>query len=115
MARPSALLTLLIAVACAACSSGSPSAAEPDAGPGSVFDAPSGEVGCSSQPDLDTYAAGFKKLGAGGRVDFELVSSTPAPPALDANTFVVRVTGASSDEPLYGELSAALYMPQHGH
>jgi len=115
MARPSTLLTLLIAAACAACSSGSPSAAAPDAGPVPVSDAPSGEVGCTTQPGLDNYAPGAKKLGAAGRLDFELVSSTPAPPALDDNTFVVRVTAASSDEPLNGELSVALDMPEHGH
>jgi hypothetical protein len=115
MARPTALLNLLIAAACAACSSGSPAAAEPDAGPVPASDAPSGEVGCTNQPDLDTYAAGIKKLGAAGRFDFELVSSAPAPPALDNNTFVVRVSGASSDEPLNGQLSVALDMPQHGH
>jgi hypothetical protein len=113
MARPSTLLTLLMAAASAACSAGSPSAAQPDAGP--VSDAPSGEVGCMTQPDLDNYAAGLKKLGTMGRFEFELVSSTPSPPALDNNSFVVRVTGAGSDEPLNGDLSVALDMPQHGH
>src|SRR5882724_6572880 len=115
MARPSTLLTLLIAAACAACSPGSPSAGASDAGSVPVSDAPSGEVGCTNQPGLDTYAAGIKKLGAAGRFDFELVSSTPAPPALDNNTFVVRVSAASSDELLNGQLSVALDMPEHGH
>jgi hypothetical protein len=113
MARPTALLTLLMAAACAACSSGSPSAAASDAG--TTPDAPSGEVGCTTQPGLDDYAAGLKKPGGMGRFEFELVSSNPAPPALDDNTFVVRVTAASSDEPLNGELSVALDMPEHGH
>jgi hypothetical protein len=113
MARPTALLTLLMAAACAACSSGSPSAAASDAG--TTPDAPSGEVGCATQPGLDDYAAGLKKPGGMGRFEFELVSSNPAPPALDDNTFVVRVTGAGSDEPLNGDLSVALDMPQHGH
>ncbi|HEX3852907.1 MAG TPA: hypothetical protein VHW01_18215 [Polyangiaceae bacterium] len=113
MARSSALLTLLSAAACAACSSGSPSVAP--AADASVAGAASSEVGCTSQPDLDNYAAGAKKLGETGRFEFELVSSDPAPPALDNNTFVVRVTGASSDQPLNGDLSVALDMPQHGH
>ena len=115
MARASVLPTLLIAATCAACSSGSPAATASNAGQLPASDAPSGEVGCADQPDLDTYAAGIKRLGAAGRFDFELVSSTPAPPALDNNTFVVRVTEASSDQPLNGELSVALDMPQHGH
>jgi YtkA-like len=115
MARPSTPLTLLIAAACAACSSGSPSAAAFDTGPVPASDAPSGEVGCTNQAGLDTYAGGIKKLGAAGRFEFELVSSTPAPPALDNNTFVVRVTAAGGDQPLNGELSVALDMPEHGH
>jgi hypothetical protein len=116
MARLSTPLSLLIAAACAACSSGSPSAAAAsDAGPVPASDAPSGEVGCTNQAGLDTYADGLKKLGAAGRFEFELVSSTPAPPALDDNTFVVRVTTAGSDKPLNGELSVALDMPEHGH
>ena len=111
MPRSSALLTLLAVAACMACSSGSPAAA---AGPGDAG-APPSDVGCASQPGLDTYAAGIKKLGASERFEFELVSSDPAPPALDNNAFVVRVTGADSDQPLRGDLSVALDMPEHGH
>ena len=79
----------------------------PDAGP------PSTGVGCT-QAEADTYVPGMKKPGDAGRYSFELVSSTPAPPALDDNTFVVQVSDAD-ESPVAGELSVALDMPEHGH
>jgi hypothetical protein len=109
------LTTALLAACCASCSSSSPKPLEPDAGSSVSPDAPSGAVGCSNQPGLDTYSAGTKKVGDGGQLEFELVSSTPAPPALDNNTFVVRVTQPGSDAALNGDLSVALDMPEHGH
>jgi hypothetical protein len=109
------LTTALLAACSASCSSSSPTPLEPDAGPSISPDAPSGAVGCNNQPGLDSYSAGTKKLGDGGSLEFELVSSTPAPPALDNNTFVVRVTRAGSDAALNGDLSVALDMPEHGH
>jgi hypothetical protein len=112
--RSSATLCVLLAAVCSACSSGASPAASVASGGGAVLDAPDGTVACDSEPGVDTYAPGLKKPGANGAFEFELVSSTPAPPALDNNTFVVRITGADGT-PLDGELSAALDMPEHGH
>ncbi len=114
--KPSCAL-LLIWGMCGACAcSSSPSAAastQPDAG-NSGTDAPSGSLGCDSQAGVDSYAAGMKKAGAAGLYSFQLVSSMPAPPALDNNQFVVQVTEADGT-PVNGQLSVALVMPQHGH
>jgi hypothetical protein len=55
-----------------------------------------------------------KKPGAAGRYAFELVTSTPAPPALNDNRFVVQVSDAQGN-PVTGTLSVALDMPEHGH
>jgi hypothetical protein len=116
MARLRTMLTTALLAACSAsCSSSSPTPLEPDAGPSVSPDAPSGAVGCSNQPGLDTYSAGTKKLAVGGRFEFELVSSTPAPPALGNNTFLVRVTAPGGDTALNGDLIVALDMPEHGH
>ena len=60
------------------------------------------------------YAAGLQKPGAAGRFDFTLVSSTPAPPALDHNLFVVQVSDPDGNATM-GELSVTLDMPEHGH
>ena len=60
------------------------------------------------------YAAGMKKPGEAGHVDFTLVSSTPAPPAVGDNQFVVQVSDESGNL-LAGDLSVALDMPEHGH
>ncbi len=70
-------------------------------------------VGCRSS-DADVYAPGIKKSGAAGHFDFTLLSSTPAPPALDNNQFVVQVSDSEA-KALDGDLSVALDMPEHGH
>ena len=114
MARLTVTLTLLLAAICCACSPASSSVADPDGGNTPLGDAPSGEVGCTEQAGLDNYAAGLKKPGDAGLYNFELVSSSPSPPALDDNTFVVRVTGADG-KPVNGELGVTLDMPEHGH
>lgn len=49
-----------------------------------------------------------------GHFDFTLLSSTPAPPALDDNQFVLQVSDESGAA-LDGQLSVTLDMPQHGH
>ncbi len=108
-------LTLLIAAACSACSSSNSFAgAEPATGSHADTGAPTVQVGCAGQTDADAYVAGMKKTGESGRYSFELVSSMPAPPALDDNTFVLKVRG-SDGLSLNGELGVALDMPQHGH
>jgi hypothetical protein len=70
-------------------------------------------VGCRPS-DGDVYAPGIEKPGAAGRFDFTLVSSTPAPPALDDNLFVVQVSDPDGNA-MFGELSVTLDMPEHGH
>jgi hypothetical protein len=70
-------------------------------------------VGCRPS-DGDVYAAGIDKPGAAGYFDFTLVSSTPAPRALNDNLFVVQVSDAAGNA-ISGDLSVVLDMPQHGH
>ncbi|HEX2670520.1 MAG TPA: hypothetical protein VHM25_06595 [Polyangiaceae bacterium] len=92
-----------------ACSSQAPpsDASAPTAG------ASGSAVGCRSS-DGDSYAPGLEKPGSAGQFVFTLVSSTPAPPALDDNVFVLRVSDTDGN-PLDGALSVALDMPEHGH
>jgi hypothetical protein len=99
---------LLIGLSCAlaACSSQS---SEPMAMAGAA----GSTVGCSPS-DGEVYVAGSKKPGELGHFDFTLVSSTPAPPALGDNLFVVQVSDPDG-KPAFGELSVTLDMPDHGH
>ena len=111
-----ALVLMVSTCGVCACSSSPPAAAsgaQSDAGDTGV-DGPTGSVGCETQAGVDSYAEGMKKLGAAGLYRFELVSSMPAPPAVDNNRFVVQVTQADGT-PVNGQLSVALLMPQHGH
>ncbi len=100
---------LLFGFVLSACSSSSKSStsAEPDAS------TPTMNVGCASEA-ADSYAPGMKKVGDAGLYNFELLSSTPAPPALNDNTFMVQVTDTDGN-PVAGTLSVALDMPEHGH
>ena len=102
------MMTALLAIP-SACSS-STSDATPH---GTQPDGSAGSVGCSNSAS-DGYEPGLKKAGQAGKLEFALLSSSPAPPALDDNTFVVQVTD-SEGNPVEGELSVALDMPEHGH
>ena len=111
-------LGLLATIALGGCSSrAAPAASIENSGGASSaagLSAPSGTVECATEAGVDTYAPGLTKLSTSGALTFTLVSSTPAPPALDNNVFVVKVAdlaGTSRD----GELSAVLDMPEHGH
>jgi hypothetical protein len=105
---------LFVAVCCGCSSAASHEASNGNGGAGAALATPTGTVACTSETGVDTYAAGLMKPGENGLFDFELVSSSPAPPALNDNTFVVRVTGPDGT-PLDGTLSATLFMPEHGH
>jgi hypothetical protein len=100
------LFTLALAAFPLACA---PSAS-PGSGDANTSDA---QVGCTPA-DGDLYIPGMTKTSAAQRFSFELVSSDPAPPALDDNRFVVRVADADGT-PRSGELEVTLEMPQHGH
>lgn len=109
MFRARLIASLLIPSAglfCACSSSSSPTDTSSAGGP-------TGEVGCS-QASGDTYTPGMQKLGDAGRYSFSILSSSPAPPAVNNNAFVVQVTD-SDDNPVKGDLSVALDMPDHGH
>jgi YtkA-like len=112
------LLAAISSSALGGCSSSAASAGSADSSGGASSSAglsgPSGTVECATEAGVDTYAPGLTKLGVNSTLTFSLVSSTPAPPALDDNVFVVKVTDLDGN-PQGGELSAVLDMPDHGH
>ena len=109
-----ALGVLGAAAASAGCASDTP--ATNGSGGSSAIDASFGgdNVSCVDDPRVDTYTAKLSKSGTHGKLDFELVSSEPAPPAKGPNTFELVVTDADGT-PLSGNLGVDLLMPDHGH
>src|SRR3954471_980031 len=111
MFRARLIASLLVSLAAGACSASSSSSSDPAGIAGGGPSMP--EVGCA-QASADLYTPGMQKPGAAGRYSFTLLSSSPAPPAIDDNTFVLQVLNADG-QPVAGELSVALDMPEHGH
>lgn len=75
-----------------------------------------GIVGCQSYAGLEDYAPKLVKHGQAKAFTFVLVSSTPTPPAVEQNTWVVQVLDASNN-PVNGATltSVVPYMPTMGH
>jgi len=73
----------------AACSSNSVSPGPEDAGEDT------GSVVACDDPKEETYAADMQQAGASNVFTFVLVSSDPAPPANDTNTWVIQLLDSS--------------------
>jgi hypothetical protein len=113
MFRARFIASLLMPAAGLFCSCSSSSKSGPTSADAPDAAAPTGNVGCT-QVAGDSYTPGMQKLGDAGRYSFELLSSSPAPPAINDNTFVLQVRDAAG-QPVVGDLSVALDMPEHGH
>jgi hypothetical protein len=102
MSWMSRLLTAaLLASALAAC--GGDDAAEPDAG-----------YNCEVEQRDEEFVAGMSKTGELG-IQFTLVSSNPAPPARNDNTWILELHD-SGGAPLEGAtVDAKPFMPDHNH
>jgi YtkA-like len=76
-------------------------------------------VDCSSVTTADTFVVDLEKQGAGGNVDFKLVSIDPAPAVRGNNTWVVQLdsmAGGVVGSPMDGAtLTATPFMPAHQH
>jgi hypothetical protein len=110
-----ASLTLL----CAGVFACSPSSSDP-ADAGSSSDQASGDdgalIGCQNDSRADAYAANLTKTGKSGLFQFVLMSAKPAPPALNDNSWVLRVLDAKGNPlPNPSIVSVTPYMPDHGH
>jgi hypothetical protein len=92
-----------------ACSSNSASSGGDDAGVDT-----SNVVGCDD-PKEETYAANMQQSGASGVFNFVLVTSDPAPPANDNNTWVVQLLDASGQPVTDATFTAKATMPTMTH
>jgi hypothetical protein len=66
---------------------------------------------CATEDRDEDFVAGMQKTGTAG-MTFTLVSSDPAPPGRDNNTWVVEVSGGT---PFEGEVLVTPFMPDHRH
>ncbi len=76
-------------------------------------------VDCTAVTGTDEFVVGLQKTGAGGMLDFQLMSAEPAPPARNDNTWVVQVSSMQSGVvgvPIDGAtLTVTPFMPEHQH
>ncbi len=93
-----------VVLSLAACSSSTPASA-------AVVD--SGVEGCDGQGD--TYTANLAKPGTQGVYTFTLVQASPAPPALDANVWTLKITDKSGAPPALSQVAVTPFMPLMGH
>jgi hypothetical protein len=74
---------------------------------------PDAAFSCATEDRGETFSAGMQKTGDKGVV-FTLISSDPAPPARDNNTWLIGL--ADDSGPLVGAtLSVKPFMPDHNH
>ena len=69
---------------------------------------------CSRDTRAEAYVAGIEKKATSLTV--KIVSATPAPPAKDANAWMVEVTDNASNGAITGaQVTVTPFMPDHGH
>jgi len=101
------LVVLSLVASLAACHGGDPM---PDADEG---------LACVTSGRGDTFVVGLERAGAGGMLDFKLMSAMPAPPAFSDNTWIVQINSMSGGvvgAPATGAtLTVTPFMPDHQH
>jgi hypothetical protein len=73
-------------------------------------------IGCANDPRADAYQPNLTKQGASKALTFVLVSSSPAPPQINDNTWTIQVLGATGVSVSNATFSSIkTWMPDHGH
>jgi hypothetical protein len=107
-----------LAIALAALSAGVAACSSNSAGPADPQDSGAADggnvVGCDD-PKEETYSANMQQAGASSVFTFVLVSSDPAPPANDNNTWVVQLLDASGKPITDATFTAKATMPTMTH
>jgi hypothetical protein len=82
-------------------------------------DADDGVVNCAVETTADEFVVGLEKAGATGRLNFQLMSATPAPPARGDNEWVLQVSALTNGvvgAPVSGAtMFVTPFMPKHQH
>ena len=95
--------TIVFLVAVAACG-GQTQQGTPDA----AYD-------CTVETRADTFSAGMMKVGTGGQLTFKLMSSMPAPPARNNNTWQIDIVDGSNQPVTGAAVTVTPFMPDHNH
>ena len=89
---------------------------------GSGQSTPDAPIDCSAVEAMggaDVFTVGLEKKGAGGSIDFKLMSVNPAPPARGDNSWVLQInamSGGTVGSPLTGaSMMVTPFMPAHQH
>src|SRR3954451_22126873 len=76
-------------------------------------------LACINSGRGDTYTVGLERAGKAGQLDFKLMSSDPAPPGFNNNTWVVQVNAMAAGvvgAPATGAtILVTPFMPDHQH
>jgi YtkA-like len=76
-------------------------------------------LACMTAMRGDIYTVGLERSGAGGALDFKLMTATPSPPAFNDNTWVIQINTMTSGvvgNPATGaSLIVTPFMPDHQH
>ncbi len=84
--------------------------------PSSDSDSGGTVIGCANDPRADTYGADMRMVGAAKALTFVLVAASPAPPAINDNTWTLKVLDASGNPVPNATFSTIkTWMPDHGH
>ncbi len=104
--------TLSLAIALAACSPANDAPTAASMVPSATADV----IGCANDPRADAYRANLSKVGTGKSLTFVLVAASPAPPAINNNTWTLQVLD-SNGSPIPNATFSPIktWMPDHGH
>ncbi|HEX3758248.1 MAG TPA: FixH family protein [Kofleriaceae bacterium] len=73
-------------------------------------------LACMTSGRGDTYVVGLEHKGVSQVYDFKLMSSVPAPPARNLNTWVLQIGQVATGAPVTGaSLNVSPFMPDHQH
>lgn len=73
-------------------------------------------LACVESGRGDIYAMGLEHMGSGGKLDFKLMSATPAPPARNLNAWQLQINQVNGGAAVAGAaLIVSPFMPDHQH
>jgi hypothetical protein len=111
--RGATVLTLALSGLAGGCSSSPAASSAGGAGAPEAGADGGGTVGCSGQGD--TYTANLVKPGSLGVYTFTLAQASPAPPALNGNTWTLKIADKSGAAPSLAQVVVYPFMPLMGH
>jgi hypothetical protein len=80
---------------------------------------PDAPVDCALETRAEPFVVGVDKAAVGGKLDFKMISATPAPPARQSNSWTILVSSMNNNvigAPVTGAaIQVNPWMPDHQH